>query len=80
MSFLRGIPPLLGPPKLGLGVEGPTSLYPNSEHFGPIVLDRAGGGEEAAQRGVEFSFVWERDRAGLRPGTCPWPDSPHSYS
>lgn len=44
------------------------------------MLAREGGGEEAAQRGVEFSFVWERDGGELCPGTCPGPGSPHSYS
>lgn len=82
MSFPGGTPALQGPPKLGLGVKGLATLllprYPNPEHFGPIVLDRAGGGEEAAQRGVEVSFVWEREEVELRPGTCLCPSFPDS--
>lgn len=82
MSFPGGTPALQGPPKLGLEVKGPASLpvarHPNPEHFGPIVLDRAGGGEEAAQRGVEFSFVWEREGVELGPGMCPCPGFPDS--
>ena len=56
----------------------PLTRHPNPERSGPIVLAREGGGEEAAQRGVEFSFVWERLGVELRPGTCPGPGSPNS--
>lgn len=56
----------------------PLTRHPSSERSGPIVLAPEGGGEEAAQRGVEFSFVWERLGVELRPGTCPGPGSPNS--
>lgn len=39
------------------------------------MLAREGGGEEAAQRGVEFSFVWERLESSSVPGRAPVPAS-----
>lgn len=81
-EFPRGHPGTPGVPKVGPRSEGaglglPLPQHPNPEHSGPIVLDRAGGGEEAAQRGVEFSFVWERG-VELRPGTFPCCSFPNS--
>lgn len=72
--------PKVGPRSGGSDLSLPRPWHPNPEHFRPIVLDRAGGGEEAAQRAAEFSFVWERDGVGLRPGTCPCSGSPNSSS
>lgn len=70
------------PRSVGADLCLPLTRHPNPEHSRPIVLAREGGGEEAAQRGVEFSFVWESDGVELRPGTrtCPGPGSSNSYS
>lgn len=84
-EFPSGHPAVSGAPKVGPraggadlslylpGAPGPQTLRTNSAGAG-------GGGEEAARRGVEFSFVWERDGVELRPGHSPTPGSPNSYS
>jgi hypothetical protein len=71
--------PKVGPPSGGADLSLSLSWHRDPKHFGPIVLEPEGGGEEAARRGVEFSFVWERDGVELRPGTFPYPDSPNSH-
>lgn len=62
-----------------LGVQKLVSPYSHSgtpKHFGPIVLEREGAGEEAAWRGVGFFFClgkrWSREP---RPGTFPFQPS-----
>lgn len=72
-----GCPPFLGSPKLCFRVQKLASPYSNSgtpKHFGPIVLEREGAGEEAAWPGVGFFFClgkrWSRE---LRTGTFPYP-------